>query len=597
MRKIIFGAAVAALMFSACEVIEPQDTLLPEDVTVSGSGAHGGAAQDSVIFTATIGADTKTLLQWSEESQTYKTIWSDGDVISVKGDYGDWAQFNIVDGVGTTTAKFKGAIEESSRYIAVYGSGAWGNYDECGVFLYNWQWMEGLYGAESFGTTTSPMVARSSTKSFEFKNVCSLLRVSLTGNGEELKSVTFMPHDPEVRTSGLADIQFDGGEPYISWISGDQDSVFVSSWGALSETKRDCFIVLPPGEYKGGFDLTIRTDQGYMAVSTAQDITLKRSEVRTVTVAYTTQATETWYMEGWFEDREYLQMLPEGDMFVLRNIWLGSGQDFYFRNGSDTAQLRLDYKYGRYFPTNTRCSLTTGSGNWLYNRIGGYYDIYLDLQNQCAFIMSAGVPISELPTTEDVAQWDFWDIESLEDGTEIKVNGTVYAVYEDGFIIVLGGDEYALFVACSDLDVSMGQNIDIYGVKATVNGMPVVTGVVSTFFVNSLDINLYFNNITSDFAWWSSSIYSNIRYVGIYSAATNTVTVEGVEDKLGRVIKQNQDYSALDGQRVVVDGYSAGMEYSADGSMTYLNTIVVRMAKVEGSSTEDVVPGDELPII
>ena len=67
MRKYIFGAVLTALvMFSGCETVQPQD----EEPIL-----------ESIEFTATIGVDTKTNIQWSDESQTYKTIWTENDYV------------------------------------------------------------------------------------------------------------------------------------------------------------------------------------------------------------------------------------------------------------------------------------------------------------------------------------------------------------------------------------------------------------------------------------------------------------------------------------------------------------------------------------
>ena len=114
MKRIFLGAAAAVMtLLSACEAIGPQESEQP------GYGISGGTAATQ-LFTATIGADTKTYLQYNDG--VYKTVWSEGDYIYViNSETAEYELCQIVEGVGTTTATFAGTMEADS-YMAYFGS-------------------------------------------------------------------------------------------------------------------------------------------------------------------------------------------------------------------------------------------------------------------------------------------------------------------------------------------------------------------------------------------------------------------------------------------------------------------------------------------
>ena len=221
MKRYIFGTALAALvMLTSCEAIQLQEDMLPEDAIISGNVSYDAAQLDTVEFTATIGADTKTHIQWSDDTWTYKTVWTENDRIYVTGGDGSWYEFYVSDGIGTSTAKFKGTIVQSDEYTAVCGVAGWGDLENPEVYLFSNQWMEYTqYGEQTFGNMVSPMAARTTSNVFEFKNLCSVLKVCITGNGEYLNEVVFRPNDKDMAVCGSAVIGFaDNGEPYFSSI-------------------------------------------------------------------------------------------------------------------------------------------------------------------------------------------------------------------------------------------------------------------------------------------------------------------------------------------------------------------------------------------
>ena len=207
MKRILLGTFVAiAAMFSACQVIIQPET----EVDVE---------KETVLFTASMGAETKTYLEYDDNALVYKVKWEDGDGIWVgalqeNGMY-TFETCYLVEGAGSTTATFEGTLQ-SDQYIAYYGYG-W--YDSYEGFMPAFQQYQGAQYSinyetgevdvlESFGRDHYHMYAVSDDKSFEFKNLAAVLKVSLTGN-TNVDNVVFTPNDPSILVAGKAKIHMD----------------------------------------------------------------------------------------------------------------------------------------------------------------------------------------------------------------------------------------------------------------------------------------------------------------------------------------------------------------------------------------------------
>jgi hypothetical protein len=84
MKKIIFGAVAAMISLAACETIQPIEEPVerPQDgVSVGTSSSASQVASDSIEFTATLGIQSKTYLEY--DGYGYKTLWESEDQILV----------------------------------------------------------------------------------------------------------------------------------------------------------------------------------------------------------------------------------------------------------------------------------------------------------------------------------------------------------------------------------------------------------------------------------------------------------------------------------------------------------------------------------
>lgn len=418
----------ALAMFSACEAVQPLDELIQEDVVES-------VSLDTVIFSASLASDTKTYLAWSDDTQTFKTVWEESDYIWVYDPtINGWCYFSLVDGAGTTSATFKGSITPQYEYVAVYGSSFWGNKDYIGFYINSAQsnYYNSLTGHYTFSWTANPMVARSYTTDLSFKNICSLLCVSLTGDGEELRNIRFQSHGSGYG-AGSIDVYFDGHNPYVGWWETSSTPITVYASGTLSSTPLDLYVVIPPGNYYDGFDIYVETNSGTMKKSTYNEVVFERSQVRKVNIEWDESYLLSWGLIGEMTDSwSYdIPMTFDGDYWVLKDQWLDAYAQFKLRYGGDWA-VNYGTSSGNGLEINTAAFVYQDGLN-MYVHEPGYYDIYLDPNNAVVYVMAEGAyPDGNIPERNEtwgligtMTEWSY-DIDMNNEGDGIW---TLYGQY------------------------------------------------------------------------------------------------------------------------------------------------------------------------
>lgn len=216
--------------------------------------------------------DTRTALEGPDANEVYKTVWTSGDEIAVYSGESTAKQFKLKSGENTNKGVFEGAAEQGNL-VAVYpysiakvGSGS-----TVSVYLPEVQeYMKGNIPKGAY-----PMVASSDNDTFSFKNLCSVLKVSMFGDAT-VKSIIFTPAKDGVGVAGNASIKVDSKELVMA--DDAIPSIKLSCPDVkLSDTALDFHIVVPAQEYPGGFTITINTDKGDVVKSLKSDITLSRS--------------------------------------------------------------------------------------------------------------------------------------------------------------------------------------------------------------------------------------------------------------------------------------------------------------------------------
>lgn len=609
MRKNIFGAALTALvMLSACETLEPQQGI------VSGAVVEETVAED--VITATIGADTKTYLEWDWVNEVYKTRWSEDDYIWLIEERSDSLKYqtcDILEGAGTSSATFVGSLEADS-YYALY---AYGATFQNGVIYVNLPEVQYHYSYKytenkDFYNRAYPMVARSCTDEFQFENLCSVLKLTVTGNGEMLQKVKVYSNDGSDVLSGYGTVDFSGGMPVMRMDNGGDSYLDYYVDMSLSSEPLDCYIVLPSQTYESGFTIELYTDAGMMDVTTGQNIVLEQSRLHEVPVISYVNEEQAWQLEvtedggtSWYGD----QMQYEDGMFVKHDWYFDTNMEFRFLERNSDVWYGCPGTFTRGSgKANTRVNLASGEGWWWFRvDAPGYYDIYIDPVEMCIYIMNDGITPYDIPTRENVLYDDYYTLyNNAVSGQYVKMYGAVLAKCGYGFILAIDGyrsNSIYVYDKAGLCDVELGNWIDIYAKLDYYRYLPELVVNEGEYWLFVADDTYYDYEpeapyVITDPSSFTSSEYTYIRYVGTLNIAGSyhNIVFDGNTEFKGSITYPLQDLTQFDGKRVVVEGYYAGSNIS--GGVTYINTIMKRIYLMEenGSSTEDIIPGESFPV-
>lgn len=618
MKKIISGAALAILtMLSACENIELQENDIQ---SVTSSGVAGGSSSEQVLFTATLGADTKVYLEYDSSEGVYKTLWHENDQIIVYDkETGECERCQLVEGAGTSTAVFAGSIK-ADEYVAFYGNAGINYEDFYEVYFSSYQ-----YGANLFENSGSveyemyynlfPMMAESTSNTFNFKNLASVLKISLTGDEEYVNSVQLRSNNDDVYMSGQFAV--DVTDYTLSYKDSGENYLEFGLWYTVSSIPIEFYIVLPPQTYTDGFTLDFYTDDETISVEVTEDIEMKRSHIRNLDIDLSPEEAPVWYMETTTGGNSWssCQMSYKEGMCVVEDFYVDMNTSAYIRfqdiNGIYYG-CSSQYRENRY-KTNTCISLVSGDSWYCFNlSLPGYYDIYLDPASGCVFLMSDGYTPDDLPTKEVVVYEYYNDIYNyaLVD-SYVMIHGPVLAKCNYGFIVAIDGYYYNniyVYDPSNLCDVELGDWVDVCAKRADYRNLPELKITEGDYFCQVIySSNMNYDsepaNRITDYATYSSSSYSYeyISYEGTLeiSGIYNNIIFDGVEGYKGSITKQGTDLSEFNGKKVYVEGYYAGSNTS--NGVTYINIILKKIMlynedTVGGGTTEEILPGDSFPV-
>ena len=222
--------------------------------------------------------ETRTLLTASENGVS-NVLWSENDRIAVfiDGD-SNLHPFTLSGGAGTRNALFSGEGTGSS-YEAFYPVSMSPSIDGKTIlvtFPYEQSYVPGTFAPGAF-----PMAAISGTPDIQFRNVCSVLRLSLAGN-DTVTRIVFRSKSSDALVSGRATVSMDDPENPVLKVAGDGcDSLALNVSGVTlkQDIPTDFFLVLPPQTYKGGFTVRIYSDNRFMEKTYSMDFTMERSKL------------------------------------------------------------------------------------------------------------------------------------------------------------------------------------------------------------------------------------------------------------------------------------------------------------------------------
>lgn len=238
--------------------------LIPED-----------AQLPSFQVVAEIASDAGTRTSLFQEQKVY---WEEGDQIGLYFDGSPSAsQFVLSEGAGTPNGVFSGGSSGDSM-MAVYPYKIAGSVS--GNTLSLTLPDEQAYAEGSFGANANPMLGTGENGVLTFRNMCSVLKLSITGH-HTVTDIVFETNNPQVKVSGAATVSSENGIPILSMASDASASVSLVTGGVLLKDSEptDFFLVLPAQTYTDGFTVTVKTMTGSMTKSLTSSVTLERSMV------------------------------------------------------------------------------------------------------------------------------------------------------------------------------------------------------------------------------------------------------------------------------------------------------------------------------
>ena len=290
MKKFLFFV-FAALTFAACEQapVEEQSAIcpdVPETITVGFEG----------------GNDTRIQL-----NEAQKTVWTKDDLVSVfyRSDANQKWQYTGETGARTadlTRVDAGEATATMNRVVVVYPYNENYNFN---TETYNVQASlpaVQTYLEDSYGLDGNIMVSSSEYNQFKLKTVYGWLKLQLTGNGEQVKSITVRGNNGE-QVAGEAYINTSdatmtlAADKLTTDDDGEVSGSLIFDNTILKEVTLNCvdgvtlgaeatafYIALPPQTFDGGITVEIATTDGAtMTKSTDNSIVIERNHIQPMT--------------------------------------------------------------------------------------------------------------------------------------------------------------------------------------------------------------------------------------------------------------------------------------------------------------------------
>ena len=447
-------ALVAAVSFSCNkENIEGNDIVNGEETVLY-------APQTVITASST---ETKTTLSGLE------ILWKKNDVISLFNGNGTPMDYNLIEGAGTTSGKFKAASEVTDGYsYAVYPAVSG---QASGKSVSMTVAANQTYVAEGFSTDFPMGAVTSDGLNFTFSNLATVLSLPLQGDAV-VRSISIEAVSGE-GLAGAATVDFSGATPVLA-AAGDASPVVTLDCGEegvqISEDAATVFnFVVIPGEYTQGFKVTVNETNGNSTVKTTggNAMTLQAGSIFKIKSALPVVTPQGWNLVGDFVDdwSSWIEMEGGNGLYYCKNVTVPEGKsDFKVRYGanewygystSDSENFVTLQKVFRLYKSEG----SNNQGN--VSVVAGTYDFYFVENNHEVIVMPADV--APFVLTGTINGWGETPFE-IENGLMIVRN-----------ISFSGNDEFKIKLAkISDDDA--GKNWD-GGYNIGTNGQPIESDV------------------------------------------------------------------------------------------------------------------------
>lgn len=270
---LLLGAIAIIALSCTKENIYVEDDRLSTSITLSG-----------IAEQQTESENTKTAIG---EGNTI--VWSTGDKLSVlsytSGANND--EFTLTSGAGATSGRFNGNLTEgASKYYAFYPYSADTSFDGTNITFTLPQ--NQTYAAGSFANGANPSIAMFTDphENLTFKNICGVLKLSLTGSvtvtkialsdnaGETIWGNVSLTADENLGT--------DSQTFKMTYDKGNNTIYLTDINETLTEgTAKDFYFVVPKGAFASGFTAYFYTSEGiYTYLTSDKPHSIVRSKIK-----------------------------------------------------------------------------------------------------------------------------------------------------------------------------------------------------------------------------------------------------------------------------------------------------------------------------
>jgi len=224
---------------------------------------------------------TKTQLGQTSDGR-YFAFWSAKDSLAVYLDGSNTPEpFVLSKGAGTEKGTFLGP-RSGRKYVALYPYRDRSSEGLTGETLTLDLPAVQTYSEDSFGEEAFPMLAVAEGSDLSFKNLCAVLKISMTGT-QTVKAIRFVSNDSSMPVSGKATVKTtDTKDPKLVMAEGASTEVTLNcNKVKLSEnSQKDFFLAIPPGVYSKGFTIVVESTAGSFKRPVAGEVSFSRSMIR-----------------------------------------------------------------------------------------------------------------------------------------------------------------------------------------------------------------------------------------------------------------------------------------------------------------------------
>ena len=316
----------------------------------------------SRTFTATSEYGTRTTLDGTE------VLWSAEDRISIFSKttpLGEAYSIRTED-AGKKSAAFSGPEVGAGPWFALYPADAAASMSDGSLtFMIP---CEQRYSANSFGSGNNPMVAVSSTESLNFKNLCGLLKLNLTGSGT-VKSIVLKTNAEEALW-GSATVSLDYTDApalQLTQTADEEHRALKLDCGAgvtLGNEPAGFYFVVPAGTLGSGFSVDISdADGNTVSRTTSTSINISRAVIKGMKPIDCQLSGSPFLLEGGYGVYDLggsapvpVRVFGQGDQLALRN-----GQVRTFRIQSLVNANALSISFPQSMTVGESCSISVVS--------------------------------------------------------------------------------------------------------------------------------------------------------------------------------------------------------------------------------------------